>query len=349
MCQSSLADLRLADDEAARFGWGYRWFADPTGAFDPYRSRRVRVVHPMRGTTTETIPQGARTAAGLGYRLVVLDLDGTVLRISGRVSRLTRAALRAARAHGATVVVATGRAPAGAQQFAKILGARGPLICLDGALAFDGGVMLCDRPLAHSDAEAAAALACQCGGGWIALTREGRVHGGPSRRPPQATLSRVLRHPLRSWRFYRTVRREPACRSEHVPDEPVYKLLLWAPAGEARARLVQQVHLLPVRVPSGPGTTIEVVGRGVDKGSALAAVVRHMGLTADDVVAFGDGFNDIEMLAFAGHGVAMGGAPPQVVAASSAQTDSVERDGVARELQRLLGDQVQDRPLRPRT
>ena len=278
--------------------------------------------------------------SGHHFRLVALDLDGTVLRGSGAVSRTTRRALGEARRRGVTLMVATGRAPLGARQFSALLGADGPLICLDGALAFAGtsrgARVLCDRPIEPTVAAAVAELACGLGGGWIALTREGRVHGGPSRRPPQASLGRVLRQPLRSWRFYRTVRRERAWRSDRLPDEPVYKFLLWAPEGAPRHDLLARVRSLPVRVPSGPGSTIEVVAPEVHKGRALEAVVGHLGLSAADVVAFGDGLNDIEMLAFAGRGVAMGGAPPEVRAAAAAETESVNRDGVARELWRLM-------------
>jgi hydroxymethylpyrimidine pyrophosphatase-like HAD family hydrolase len=282
----------------------------------------------------------SEAGAPFAFRLVALDLDGTVLRASGRVSSRTRWALHEVRRRGALISVATGRAPLAARQFAALLGADGPLICLDGALAFAAAspdaALLCDCPLDPRVAAAATEAARSLGGGWIALTRGGRVHGGPSRRPPQATWGRVLRQPLRAWRFYRTVRREPAERAESLPGEPVYKLLLWAPAGEAHQRLAARIRHLPVRVPSAPGSTIEVVAPGVHKGRALAAAVSHLGLDPAAVVAFGDGLNDVEMLAYAGRGVAMGGAPSAVRAAACAETESAERDGVARELWRLM-------------
>jgi hydroxymethylpyrimidine pyrophosphatase-like HAD family hydrolase len=278
-------------------------------------------------------------------RLVVLDLDGTVLPRSGRVSRATREVLAEVRRAGALVAIATGRAPAAARYFARLLGADGPLICLDGALALHGGRTLWERPLDPAVARAVAAAADAAGGGWIALTRDGRVHGGPCPRPPQASWRRVLRHPLRSWRFYRTVRHERVRRAARPPEEPVYKLLVWA-AGEAgRAALEAAVRALPVRVPSPPGHTMEVVAPDVNKGRALEVVAAHLGIAARDVVAFGDGLNDLEMLAFAGYGVAMAGAPEPVRRVARAEAPSVDEDGVALELARLLG---RPRPARRR-
>ena len=269
-------------------------------------------------------------------KLVAVDLDGTVLRPSGRVSRATKRSLALAGRRGALLTVATGRAPAGARIFAAMLGATGPIICLDGALVFDGERALWERPVPRAVAIAAADVARSLGGGWIALTRHGRVHGGPSRRPPQAAWGQVLRQPVRAWRFWRTVRLERAEHSGRIPEEAVYKLLLWAPAGRPRAELARRVARLPVHVPSGPGSTMEVVAPGVNKGEALRLVCEHLGLDREHVVAFGDGLNDVEMLAYAGRGVAMGGAPAAVLAAATAHTEPVQCDGVARELHRLL-------------
>ena len=284
-----------------------------------------------------TPPAGARRPPER-VRLVAVDLDGTVLRGNGRITHTSRRALRLARRRGAVVCVATGRAPTGARQYARILKAHGPIICLDGALILQGERVLFDQPLAPEVAREVIALTEGVHGGWIALTRRGRVHGGVSRRPPQASLGQVLRHPARSLRFFKSVWREEHRRIEGLPTEPVYKILIWAAAGDARRALDQAVRgLVGARVPSAPGTTIEVVAAGVTKGRALELVAGHLGIPASEVVAFGDAVNDVEMLAWAGYGVAMGGAPRELLAVADAQTEGVQQDGLARELRRLFG------------
>ena len=270
-------------------------------------------------------------------RLIAVDLDGTVLRGNGRITHTTRRALRMARRRGAVVCVATGRAPTGARQYARVLRAQGPIICLDGALILVGNRVLFDRPLPADVTRQVIRITEQMSGGWIALTRHGRIHGGRSRRPPQASLGQVLRHPARSLRFFKSVWREEHRRTDGVPDEPVYKFLIWAPVGQARTALDAAVRSLPgVRIPSSPGTTTEVVAAGVTKGHALELVAQHLQIQATQVVAFGDAINDIEMLAWAGYGVAMGGAPAELLAVADAQTETVQQDGLARELRRLF-------------
>jgi len=74
----------------------------------------------------------------------------------------------------------------------------------------------------------------------------------------------------------------------------------------------------------------------VTKASGLEYVARELGVAPDDVLAIGDGRNDIEMLRWAGRGVAMGQAVPEVQAAADAVTATVHDDGAAVELERYF-------------
>ena len=76
---------------------------------------------------------------------------------------------------------------------------------------------------------------------------------------------------------------------------------------------------------------------GVSKASGLQYVAEQLGIAADDVLAIGDGRNDIEMLTWAGRGVAMGQAVQEVRDAADHVTDPVDEDGAAVELDRWFG------------
>ena len=79
---------------------------------------------------------------------------------------------------------------------------------------------------------------------------------------------------------------------------------------------------------------VDLTPVGVSKASGLEHVCRRLGLTAADVLAVGDGRNDVEMLQWAGRGVAMGQAIEEVRAAADDVTAEVYDDGVALELER---------------
>jgi hydroxymethylpyrimidine pyrophosphatase-like HAD family hydrolase len=79
---------------------------------------------------------------------------------------------------------------------------------------------------------------------------------------------------------------------------------------------------------------LDLAPDGVSKASGLSEVCRRLGVDASDVLAIGDGRNDVEMLQWAGRGVAMGQAPDEVKAIADAVTSTVEDDGAAVELGR---------------
>ena len=73
---------------------------------------------------------------------------------------------------------------------------------------------------------------------------------------------------------------------------------------------------------------LEITSPTATKARALEILGRHLGFEAEDVLAFGDSYNDADMLSWAGTGVAMAGAPPEVIAAADETCGPVEDDGV---------------------
>jgi len=82
---------------------------------------------------------------------------------------------------------------------------------------------------------------------------------------------------------------------------------------------------------------VEVMAEGVTKATGLARLCAHLGIDRADVVAFGDALNDVEMLRWAGRGVAMAGAEAVVQDAADETTASNDDDGVAQVIERMLG------------
>jgi hydroxymethylpyrimidine pyrophosphatase-like HAD family hydrolase len=81
---------------------------------------------------------------------------------------------------------------------------------------------------------------------------------------------------------------------------------------------------------------VEIGPHGVDKAVALGWLATHLGLDRADVWAFGDGINDVDMLRWAGRGIAMANADEAVLAVADEVTMSNDDDGVAVVLERLV-------------
>lgn len=117
---------------------------------------------------------------------------------------------------------------------------------------------------------------------------------------------------------------------------PVTRVIIRDPdaSEEDFVELAEKVGLHGINYFIGWTAWLDLAPAGVSKASGLTAVCERLGVDASDVLAIGDGRNDIEMLAWAGRGVAMGQATLSVQEAADDVTATVEDDGVARELGR---------------
>jgi hydroxymethylpyrimidine pyrophosphatase-like HAD family hydrolase len=259
-------------------------------------------------------------------RLIATDLDGTVVRPDGSMSPRMVAALRAVEAAGLRLVIVTGRPPRWMHPVVEATGHRGTAVCGNGAFVYDlHAERITERfPLSVTDAAMSvqrvrsvlprAAFAIETG--------EEYAHA-PDYRPywPPPPGTRVA--PI-----------------EELLSVPIGKLLVRDDlTGDEMHALVEPVLAGIAQVTHSVGDNeglIEVSAPGVTKAHTLQVVADEWGIDASEVVAFGDGLNDVEMLAWAGHSFAMADGHPAARRVSDATVASVAEDGVAAQLEALL-------------
>ncbi|MDT5258057.1 MAG: hypothetical protein QOD10_3137, partial [Mycobacterium sp.] len=118
---------------------------------------------------------------------------------------------------------------------------------------------------------------------------------------------------------------------------PAIKLLIrksGARSSDMAAELAKHVGIEGDITYSTNNGLVEIVPLGISKASGVQEIAGPLGITSDEVVAFGDMPNDIPMLLWAGHGVAMGNAHPDVLSAADEVTAPNSDDGVGRVLER---------------
>ena len=121
---------------------------------------------------------------------------------------------------------------------------------------------------------------------------------------------------------------------------PAIKLLIrktGASSADMAAELAKHVGLEGDITYSTNNGLVEIVPLGISKATGVEEVAWPLGISSDEVAAFGDMPNDVPMLLWAGHGVAMGNAHPEVLAAADEVTTPNTDDGVARVLERWWG------------
>lgn len=270
-------------------------------------------------------------------RLVATDVDGTLLDDRDAVTPRTAAVLSRAAAAGARVVLVTGRPPRWIPPVVAKLpeGLVRLCVCANGAVVYDA---VDDRVLGARtlDPEAVRALATLSGelfpGCGLGVERVGNSVTG---QVALGSVDEFLTGPgyVHAWGAHDG----GAASHEEILARPVTKLLIRAPeltSEQMLDALAPKVDGLADLTFSHPSGLLEASAPGITKAIGLAEVATHLGIGAAETIAFGDMPNDREMLSWAGTGVAMGNAHPDLVGLADEVTGPNSRDGIAEVLER---------------
>ena len=271
--------------------------------------------------------------------VVFLDVDGTLVDEFGRVPDSAREAVHAARSNGHLVYLCTGRSTS--SLWREILD-----IGFDGLVAAAGGYVESDgQVLARQHVPTAEVLRVveffgARGVEYLLESNDG-VFGsaGARSRVRELILGAVtdeevlaeLERGIMGFLDGIVVDVNPA--SVRVNKFSFLHSEVTLP--EIRVEFGDVFDVIPSTVPLFGPNSGELSLRGVHKAAGIQTVIEHLGVPRERTVAFGDGYNDLEMLQFAGVGIAMGNAPPAVKAHADQVTASPNDDGIASGLRGL--------------
>jgi Cof subfamily protein (haloacid dehalogenase superfamily) len=281
-------------------------------------------------TAMQQLPNAPET-----IRLLVLDLDGTVVGDSNQIKPIVKQAIAAAQARGVQVAIATGRMFRSALRFHQDLGLTLPLMTYQGALIKDPAT---DRLHRHLSVPHDLAIQLLDYLEQSDLDQQLSIHCYRDDRLYVRTLTpESIEYAKRS-----NIEAIPVgdLRSLVQQGEPTKILAL----SEDTALIDQLWRSLSQRytpdqlyfTKSVP-TFLEATHPLANKGTAVHYLAEEvLGLGAGNVMAIGDNFNDLEMIQYAGVGVAMGTAPDAVKAAATWVAPDVEADGAAAAIEQFI-------------
>ena len=268
------------------------------------------------------------------YRLLVLDIDGTLTNQKKEITANTKEAIKKAQEQGVSIVIATGRPTKGAEGVAKELNlfeTGGYILSFNGGRITDckTGEVIFQRVLEKEDVAKIYQVAKE--NEVVMITYEGDDVIIDVEHDEYAEFEARLNK----------------MEMKHVDSIPEYvdfsvnKCLMTGEgdylAGVEQKALAQYQDVYSIF--RSEAFFLEVMPKGVDKAKSLERLLEHLGYTKEEMIACGDGFNDKSMIEYAGLGVAMENAKEPVKEVADFITKSNEEDGVAYVVEKFILNQ----------
>lgn len=270
------------------------------------------------------------------YRLIALDLDGTLLTDGRTVSEENKKAISYAMEKDVIVVVATGRVTQSGRVFSRMIGAEAYIISSNGARIFDlqHRKVIYEDGLDINDAKKVAGYFESLGVYYHAYVDDVmyvRYDGGPLifYTEQNKLVEPDLRMDIRLCDDYESVflkNRDKISKVMTIDDD----LTLIA---EMKQELMKNENIVIMK---SHNNNLEVMNKTVGKGSALMHLADHLGILREEVIAIGDNDNDISMIRWAGMGIAMGNSIDELKAEADDITGNCDDSGVAKAIYKYV-------------
>jgi Cof subfamily protein (haloacid dehalogenase superfamily) len=265
------------------------------------------------------------------YKVIALDLDGTLTNARKEITPATRSALLEAQQRGVRIILASGRPVFGIAPLAdelRLSEHHGYIMAYNGGQIIDWSTREVVGQQTLDPEVLPYFYECACRGGFEILTYDGD--------------DVICEHPENQYVQYECMlNKMKARRVEHFLEaihEPKPKcLIVGDPEPLARLEAEMAERLRDTNgVYRSEAFFLELVPKGIDKALSLERLFERVGFSREELIACGDGYNDLSMIRYAGLGVAMANAKEEVKAAADYITLSNEEDGVAAVVQRYL-------------
>lgn len=262
-------------------------------------------------------------------KLIAVDLDGTLLNTQHIATPRTLNALKEAMANGVKIVIATGKTYPSTQSLISELSLQTPLVCNQGtAIYTHEGTLKTQQTLDVALLRRLIPYAESRGGMVVAYSGK--------------QLLAKVRHPrITFFEEYGEPTLQVVGNFINVLDRYIInKLIIVTEDGKQtralRWQIDKQFHGELSLVMTPLSKNLEVLPFGSSKGKSVQVVAKELGVPAEKVLAIGDGENDLEMIQFAGWGVAVGNADPKLKAVAKAVVGTNDEEGVAQAIERFV-------------
>lgn len=268
------------------------------------------------------------------YQAIAFDLDGTLLSGQGTILESSKQAIQVARQKGLKIFIVTGRHHTAVRPYYAELGLDTPVICCNGTYLYDfkQDKVLFSRPLTSQQAQYL-----------IETAKEQSIH-------VSVYIRDAMTYEVLNTHFSKFLHWVNSCEEAVRPDvrqvenyqqfiddgTTIWKVLISDPDLAKMQNFVDKLPLDQFSAEWSWVDRVDITAQGNSKGSCLAELLKLENIDPQNVIAFGDNFNDISMLEFVGMGIAMGGSEPEVKQSAKMTIGSNNENSIAQTLKDLL-------------
>jgi hypothetical protein len=266
------------------------------------------------------------------YRLIVSDLDGTLLRDDHTLSEYTKAVIHKVSDQGIDFMLATGRIFGGARQFAKELKLNTPILACNGALIKEAaGKLLYGKPIQE---EALIEIFRLLTDRNYYFHSYGEESFYTKKFGNSLTAFYAFNDDLPEEDRFPMVEIDPM---DLIGKDPIYKVLTRCEGEEERNALFSSLsEIAGASVTISWYNTFDICADEVSKASAIERYAKKKGIHPSEIICFGDNFNDMDMLQYAGLGIAVENGVKELKEAADYVTANNNEDGVAKAIERFV-------------
>jgi len=265
------------------------------------------------------------------YKLIALDMDGTLLSSDKTISRRNREAIASAQAKGVTVVLASGRPPQGMKPIAQQLNMTSEndfIVCYNGSIVFRASDdrIIRENLIRGKDTKKIAELARSLNVHHHAFSKsKGLIT--PENNPYTGHEATVNGVEINEYDFTQLEDDEVIIKTMFADSKQVLDKVI--------AKIPQEYSDQYTLVRSA-SIFFEFLHKQSNKGLAVESIAKHMGIGSEQVICMGDAQNDHHMIEFAGLGVAMGNACDETKRKADIITDTNDNSGVAQIIEKFV-------------
>lgn len=274
------------------------------------------------------------------YKMVCIDMDGTLLGKRRRISKEDKRVIKEIHDRGVEIVVTTGRIYNNAAYYSHILGVKSPVIAANGAIVRnkDDNKIIYENPINTNDCIKLIELLYKMKMFFHFYTLDGiycsdnltkvatKIYMTKQIGYENLKINYFVINDLKKWEeiFEKNKGKITKCIAFSIDPKKIQKVK-------------EMLNGFSNIVYYGSGSrSVEINNRGVSKGNAVKALADYYGFKREEIVCIGDNENDISMIKYAGVGVAMGNAIDPLKKLADYITDTNKKNGVSKAIKRFF-------------